>query len=182
MSPALARALAHFLSATFLRASPLSRALCALGFPALCARSAFPRSQLQRDAFPTLAATYTKFRAAPKRARPFPTTCDPPTPFPLPDLAALARGTIPSTATRPATAAEHIYDTARPAEACATACDASHPQNPARIIDRFPAIRDGLVYYLVTTAGGGSIFNLWPQVLLPDRVFARFCAAQPTPT
>ncbi|KAH9021830.1 hypothetical protein EDB85DRAFT_2152124 [Lactarius pseudohatsudake] len=106
--------------------------------------------QLQRDAFPTRAATHTKIRAAPKRARPVSDhlrplssvppsqprrTCARPSPFntnarataadphikfraaptrarlfattqrstdlaPLPNLAALVRGTIPSTATR----------------------------------------------------------------------------------
>ncbi|KAH9012577.1 hypothetical protein EDB85DRAFT_2158873 [Lactarius pseudohatsudake] len=60
--------------------------------------------QLEHEAFPTLTTTYTKFRAAPKHARPFPITCDHPA-FRLcvasPDLAAPARGLSPSTPTCP---------------------------------------------------------------------------------
>ncbi|KAH9045859.1 hypothetical protein EDB83DRAFT_2523436 [Lactarius deliciosus] len=61
------------------------------------------RLRFEPDTFPTPAATYAKFRAAPKRARPFATTLiswAPCSTVSVPDLAALARGPNPSIPTR----------------------------------------------------------------------------------
>ncbi|KAH8991457.1 hypothetical protein EDB86DRAFT_3244640 [Lactarius hatsudake] len=63
-------------------------------------------------------------------------------PVPSPDAAALARGSRPSTQTRPHRRGP-IHDTSRPAEACAIPHDASHPPKSCAI-DCFLAFRDGL--------------------------------------
>ncbi|KAH9170260.1 hypothetical protein EDB89DRAFT_1907991 [Lactarius sanguifluus] len=73
-------------------------------FPCYLSLAHFLPKRLQPDTLPTLAATHTKFRAMPKHARSFATTLIPwptlPVPDP-PDLAAFARGPIPSTTMRP---------------------------------------------------------------------------------
>ncbi|KAH9019177.1 hypothetical protein EDB85DRAFT_2153994 [Lactarius pseudohatsudake] len=141
----LSRALAHF--AAFLRTCVLCRALAR--FAALSKRSraalarglsnsSATRSRLQRPPIPSFAPR----RSVRDRFRP-PATRQLHFPFPTsPHL----RAALFLRQRRVRDRRKHIYDTARPAETCATACNASHPQNPACIIDRFPAIRDGLVY------------------------------------
>ncbi|KAH9169581.1 MBOAT, membrane-bound O-acyltransferase family-domain-containing protein [Lactarius sanguifluus] len=86
------------------------------------------------------------FRAAPKRARPFPTTCDQPTPSPLPTSPHL-RAALALRHRRVRDRRGPRYDTSRPAEACATPCDASHTPDPALILDCFLALRDSLGYH-----------------------------------
>ncbi|KAH9020194.1 hypothetical protein EDB84DRAFT_1441883 [Lactarius hengduanensis] len=60
-----------------------------------------PQGKHGHDTFSTTAASYTKFPAAPRRARPFPTCLRLTSPVPIPDLAALARGSSPSVKTYP---------------------------------------------------------------------------------
>ncbi|KAH9167927.1 hypothetical protein EDB89DRAFT_1909679 [Lactarius sanguifluus] len=103
------------------------------------------KQRLKPDAFPTPAATHTKFHAAPKRARPFPTTCDRSTPSPFPTSPHL-RAALALLHRRVRYHREPTYDISRPADACATACDTSHPPNPALTVDCFLAITDGLGY------------------------------------